>query len=168
MWSQTFRSCSMIFTSYIETLNFKEVTKIFLFQTSTKSSKKQGGYIFHPYGGGEWARTRMHTLCSISFNPKLSWMRISNAIWQLRKSRLWNILSLHKILFLISSAGRIEPWVSLFPKSITIYRTLAIQSVFRWPQDFASTGRWIEMQNQSLLEIYWIRMHNLVKSLMIN
>ena len=29
-----------------------------------------------------------------------------------------------------------------------------IQSVIRGPQDFASTGHWIEMQNQSLLEIY--------------
>lgn len=31
---------------------------------------------------------------------------------------------------------------------------VAIQNVIRKPQDFASTGRWTEMQNQSLLEIY--------------
>ena len=72
----------------------------------------------------------MHTLYSISFNPKLSGIRISNAIWQLRKSRLCNLLSLHKILFLISSTARIEPWVSPFPKSITICCTLVTQSVF--------------------------------------
>lgn len=46
-----------------------------------------------------------------------------------QKSRLWNLLSLHKILFLISNTVRIEPWVSLFPKS-TVCCTLAIQSMF--------------------------------------
>ena len=134
----------MIFTSQIETLNLKEVTKIFLFQTSTKSSKKQGGYIFPPF------KKRGKDAYSISLNPKLRGIRISNAIWQLRKSRLWNLLSLHKILFLISSTVRIEPCVSLFPKSVTVCCTLAIQSIFLTTPPMTPSESLLKLQHLKL------------------
>lgn len=116
----------MIFTSqkYLTLRRLQKKYSYFRHLLSLQRNKEV--IFFHPLKKGG----RMHTLYSISFNPKLSGIRISNAIWQLRKSRPCNLLSLHKILFPISSTARIEPWVSLFPKSITICCTLVTQSVF--------------------------------------